>query len=60
MWLPSDPKNMVYGIYDKMGRDLTKEQARQTYDYWALSDEDETEVSHENPYDIVDYNYNYF
>ena len=42
MELPSDPANLVYGIYDKMGRDLTKERLESKYEYWALSDEKPT------------------
>lgn len=59
MELPADPKNLVYGIYDKMGRDLTQEKKEADPSYWALSDDDYyTEKStHENPFDYVDYNY---
>lgn len=53
MELPADPKNLVYGIYDKMGRDLTKEREESDYRYHPLSD-------HENAWDVVDYDYNYF
>lgn len=61
MELPADPKNLVLGIYDKMGRDLTKENKERQPGYWALSDYDyydDAPSSHENPYDILDYNYN--
>jgi hypothetical protein len=63
MELPADPKNLVYGIYDRMGRDLTKEKAEQDYGYWALRDDEDSQGykgDHENVYDIVDYEYNYF
>ena len=58
MELPADPKNLVYGIYDKMGRDLTQEKLEEDPGYWALRDDDEFSSSdHENAFDIVDYQY---
>lgn len=62
MELPADPKNLVYGIYDKMGRDLTQEQKEDDPAYWALRDDDDdwefpSRSDHENPFDIVDYQY---
>lgn len=61
MELPSDPKNLLYGVYGKDGKDLTpkeeeEEQDRQSM-YWALSDpEPEYRPMEETPYDIVSYN----
>lgn len=39
MMLPADPKNLIYGIYDRMGRDLTKERQEDNVGYWALRDD---------------------
>lgn len=62
MELPADPKNLVYGIYDKMGRDLTKEKVVEDPGYWALSDEDyyADKSDRETAFDYTDYFYNYF
>ena len=63
MECPSDPSKLLYGIYDKMGRDLTKERVEQDAGYWALSDYDyyNPEPSHnvETPFDNVDYTYGF-
>lgn len=58
MECPADPKNLVYGIYDKMGRDLTKETQSADYGFHALMDEDDYRDMYENetPFDTVDYN----
>ena len=61
MELPADPKNLLYGVYGKDGKDLTpneeeEEQERQVA-YWALADpEPEYRPMEETPYDIVSYN----
>lgn len=60
MELPADPKDLVYGIYDKMGRDLTKERTESDPRFWALTDTDEEYSQHENPFDMVDFEYSYF
>lgn len=62
MELPADPGKLIFGIYDKMGRDLTKERAESNPSYWALKDDDDDypEVSRETPFDYVDYNYNFW
>lgn len=62
MELPADPKNLVYGVYDKMGRDLTKEQLEENPAYWALRDEEDDyiDTSEENAYNIVTQNYSFF
>lgn len=40
MALPSNPKDLYYGVYDKNGIDLTREsQRRQAYIPWQLQDE---------------------
>ena len=62
MELPADPKNLVYGIYDKMGRDLTQMQKESTYEHYALSDIDyyqeqyTTTADYAAPYDVTEYN----
>ena len=62
MELPADPKNLVYGIYDKMGRNLTEALAEpeERYQIFALSDDDyySQDSDRETPFGIVDYNYN--
>ena len=61
MECPADPKNLVNCIYDKLGRDLTKEKVQKDYGYWALTDEVPDEVSdYETPFDTVSYDYSYF
>lgn len=61
MELPADPKNLVYGIYDKLGRDLTQEKKEQDPGYWALTDDEYTSSSsYETPFDTVDYHYGFF
>ena len=51
MELPADPKNLFYGIYDKMGIDITKERAKKDPGYWALRD-DEPNSEYETPFDM--------
>lgn len=56
MELPADPRNLVYGIYDKMGRDLTTLQPEEEqFNVFALSDEEE--YNRDTPFGVVDYNY---
>ena len=61
MELPADPKNLLYGVYGKDGKDLTPDEEEEKNDreslYWALSDpEPEYVPMDETPYDIVSYN----
>lgn len=59
MELPSDPRDLLYGVYNKEGQrlDLQKEEEKKM-SYWALADETDTghELMEETPYDVVDYN----
>ena len=60
MELPSDPKNLLYGVYGKDGVNLTPEEEELEADKqavnWALSDpEPEYKAMDETPYDIVSY-----
>lgn len=51
MELPADPRNLVYGVFDSSGKDLSNRQKkidRETF-LWALSDPDERE-SEDNPW----------
>ncbi len=60
MELPSDPKNLLYGVYNKAGDDITKlKNDEEKKAYWALSDdEDEFKTNRLLPFDAdVDYNY---
>lgn len=60
MELPYDPKDLLYGVYGKDGRDLTAEQIKEEKEtaVWALSDDeyDGYKAMDETPYDVVDYN----
>ena len=59
MELPSDPKNLLYGVYGKNGLDLTRQaqEDERQMSYWALSDDEpEWKPMDETPYDIVEYN----
>lgn len=61
MELPSDPKNLLYGVYGKDGVNLTPEEEEERQEKelinWALSDpEPEYKPMEETPYDIVSYN----
>lgn len=60
MELPSDPKNLLYGVYGRDGVNLTPEEEELEADKqavnWALSDpEPEYKAMDETPYDIVSY-----
>lgn len=60
MDLPSDPRNLVYGIYNRQGEDLTKRNdPEKAAAFWALSDDyDDMHNHREMPFDMeVDYNY---
>lgn len=61
MELPSDPKNLLFGVYGKDGKDLTpkeeEEEKEKEYANWALADEEPAyKPMEETPYDIVSYN----
>lgn len=60
MECPADPSNLVYGIYDRLGRDLTKERAEQDPGYWALRDDDDDIQNLETAFDTPDYTYGFF
>ena len=50
MELPANPKNLIYGIYNKKGKDITKEQAVQKTDEqkmldWMFSDNTDDDYS---------------
>ncbi len=61
MELPADPKNLVYGIYNKKGYrvdlDEKEEDKEVPYAVYALSDEDEDNQDLETPFNMVDYFY---
>ena len=61
MELPADPKNLLYGVYGKDGKNLTPDEEEMEYDRqslnWALADDEPEYVPmDETPYDIVSYN----
>ena len=59
MELPADPRNLLYGVYNKLGKDISKEMLEDEVkmEYWALAEEEpEFQLMDETPYDIVDYN----
>jgi hypothetical protein len=62
MELPSDPKNLLFGIYDRFGRDISKpSDPEREYGMMALND-DESEFQRsyrETPFEI-ETGYNYF
>lgn len=64
MELPADPKNLVYGIYDSMGRDLTKEQQAMDYRFHPLRDDeqdlDDAYIDRSTAYDMNEVDYSYF
>ena len=57
MELPSDPKNLLYGVYNKQGRNIAEQlEAEETArTYWALADdtEDNYEAMDETPFDVA-------
>ena len=54
MELPADPANLVYGVYDRNGLDVTNERAvrEQSYVDFIFSDDDK-EQTLEGPYDLT-------
>ena len=60
MELPADPKNLVYGIYNRTGDDLTAPttEANIEEDYYKHALGDEEDYSASGPFDMVDYNFN--
>ena len=59
MELPSDPKNLIYGIYNKYGVDISREyDPIKKFAIHALSDDDDYQEHREMPFEMeVDYNY---
>jgi len=61
MELPADPRNLVYGIYNKKGErwDEDSEQENKIKEYWqhALSDDDEYDLQRDTPFDMIDYTF---
>ena len=58
MELPADPRNLVNGVYDKMGRNLLETAPiEEQYSIYALSDDDDYRSDRESPFDMVDYTY---
>ena len=57
MELPSDPANLLYGVYGKLGYRLDEEEQAIQARYYihALSDEDDNEPENEAPFDTIDY-----
>jgi len=59
MELPANPKNLLYGVYNKAGElipESTEEDDNDKYKLWALSDP-EPGYDRSTPFDMVDYNY---
>lgn len=57
MELPANPADLVYGIYNREGKDVTKlKDKKESYEYWALADEPVDSLMEETPFDVVDYN----
>lgn len=59
MELPADPSKLLYGVYNRLGKDISKEQLEDEakMEYWALADDEpELQLMDEAPFDIVDYN----
>ena len=51
MELPSNPKNLIYGIYNKKGNDITKQQTAQKTDEQKMLDwmfQDNTEEEYDS------------
>lgn len=57
MELPSNPADLLYGVYNKKGINIAeeKEEEEKKLAYWALSDEEErlSDLMSETPYDIA-------
>lgn len=61
MELPADPKNLVNGIYNRLGEDITSTKRKPEQDMYyihALSDDTESYNNSSGIYDMVDYNFN--
>ena len=59
MELPADPGNLLYGVYNRQGIDITmQEEERKETEYWkfVLSDKQEHSTDTASPFD-VDYNF---
>ena len=57
MELPANPADLVYGIYNREGKDVTKlKDKKESYEYWALAEEPSDSLMEETPFDVVDYN----
>jgi hypothetical protein len=54
MALPSDPRNLLYGVYDKYGADITRVQPQDRILPHALQDDD-YQTSYGGPYDMEDF-----
>lgn len=58
MELPANPADLLYGVYNKQGKNVVTEQdPEKVSQYWALADEEESYSSlmEETPFDVVDY-----
>ena len=62
MELPADPKNLLHGIYNKMGQNLESQKPQedidQAYYHHALRDTRDETSFRDSAFDMVDYNYN--
>lgn len=59
MELPANPADLIYGVYNQRGEDVTKQEDKdeEARAYWALADDEpEYKPMEETPFDIVDYN----
>ena len=60
MELPADPRNLVYGVYNRKGFDITEDSTEQdkelAYGHFALMD-DLPRYDRETPFDMIDYMY---
>lgn len=59
MELPANPADLIYGVYNQRGEDLTKkeDEDEKARAYWALADDElEYKLMDETPFDMVDYN----
>ena len=58
MELPANPEQLLYGVYNKAGKNVVFEQDQEAeHSYWALQDEQPYDsLMPETPYDMVDYN----
>ncbi len=59
MELPANPADLIYGVYNQRGEELSKQEDKdeEKRAYWALADDEpEYKPMEETPFDIVDYN----